>query len=278
MRPVEATLENHRKEMPQCLLPSDNPFTDVVLQNLSILRFQNLQDSAGMQEEEIRIYELTDTVLKTIEEIACESAVAVPPENMLVTVCHTIASARGEKQKHEDELSPTTQGEKLDSEWTQLAGLLSGRNESDARLASSWLLSLLVAIADKEEYEGGKNLRIAFHAETIQNKNWSASTEYVKSSFGTCLLGIPVSKTTPQFWTLSWASSASLLQKFYSGKVVKALHSLPVYSDTHCSWHLFVYMLSALSNVSMCQWLANAIIQDKSEKKSNCKRIEYSEI
>lgn len=98
-----------------------------------------------------RLSILTHLVLQALEEIACESAVAKPPESMMSSVCHTIQDARGEKSSQTEEMSP---GTGLDREWSLLAACISGKDESKGVLASSWLFSLFVAIADMELLEG----------------------------------------------------------------------------------------------------------------------------
>ena len=108
--------------------------------------------------EQKRLEDLIGYIFQRIEEIACESAVATPPDEMLFTVCHTIASAKGLETEPVLHPLPVIEGSGLDGEWSLLASLFVSKDESDGQLASSWLLSLLVAVADKERLEGKSHI------------------------------------------------------------------------------------------------------------------------
>lgn len=98
---------------------------------------------------------MIEAVLEKMEEVACECAVATPPEEMLEAVRETIAAAKSGRLDWEEGVSGGSfGGGPLSPEWAKLAELLSGDDDLKGQLASSWLLSLLVAVADKERLEG----------------------------------------------------------------------------------------------------------------------------
>ena len=90
---------------------------------------------------------LAQSILGGLETLACDSAVTVPPEALLPAVQATLDSVQG--------IGSDGRGTPLDAEarpvgaWRTLADHLCSDDEWAAALGSSWLLSLLLAAAER---------------------------------------------------------------------------------------------------------------------------------